>query len=198
MTFRVALVPVRAAVMGAASAVLSVSLLLSLGGCSPVSPEPDKSAPILSPDAVLAAAERYVRTVEETLGGTRVTAGPTDNTSPCTGRDGADAGPAGPRFLFYVDQVVVPAEQHRAAVERVRALFEGQGMTVLGFRELPGIGGFELRVENPRDRFTIQVTSTSPPTAFAVWVHSPCYLPPAVSGSPAAWRLGVGAGPQTM
>jgi hypothetical protein len=177
------------------AATLFACLLISVGGCSLLSEKPDKSAPILSPAAVLGSAKEYSRVIQEALGGKLVDYAPHQNDNRCTGRKGEVAGPDGPRSLFYADQVILPAEQHRAAVERVREALLARGFVVTeGITEFPKSGGVRLRVENPQDGFEIQVLSTSPPLEIGISVHSPCYLPP--SASPSAWQGAVGAGPQ--
>lgn len=141
-----------------------------------MSSQPDKSAPIMSPDAVLATAEEYSRTIREVLGGERVSYAPTRNTTPCTGANGEDAGEDGPRWLYYADNVILPGDRHQAAVERLSRVFTERGMVVQEDTKFTS-GGVRLRVENPQDGFGMQVQSTSPPTEITLRVSSPCYLP---------------------
>jgi hypothetical protein len=77
-------------------------------------------------------------------------------------------------YVFLNIQVLLPEEQHLAALQRMRERWRQVSYTIKSDRPLSGGTRGEIIVQNPADEFEIAVTSTVPPAGFAVSVESPC------------------------
>ena len=98
---------------------------------------------------------------------------PATNASPCTGKLGEND-----RQVFTVQgayNLTMPAEQQLETVAKVRDTFKADGYEITDDRVVSGQG--VLAAKAP-DGYSFYLQSTSPPTALALLVNSPCYRSP--------------------
>jgi hypothetical protein len=74
-------------------------------------------------------------------------------------------------------QIFVPQERHAALLAQLRQQWQARGFTVDLDVQASGKRDAELVVYSP-DRFRIRLIETTPPTAFALMISSPCRKSP--------------------
>jgi hypothetical protein len=99
---------------------------------------------------------------------------PSTNPGPCSGQRGETG-----RDIFAVQgayQVTMPVEKHTGTLARLRDLWKADGYTITDDRSF-GDGAGVLAARSP-EGYSVNVESTSPPSALALLVHSPCFRSP--------------------
>jgi hypothetical protein len=98
---------------------------------------------------------------------------PSNQPGPCSGKLGETD-----RDIFAVQgayNVDLPVEKHSDALARLRDQWKADGYTITDDRAIGSAGVIAAKAP---DGFSFTVQSTTPPTGFAVLVHSPCFKSP--------------------
>jgi hypothetical protein len=98
------------------------------------------------------------------------------NAASCVGRRGERS-----TEIFFVQgvyQLPVPADRHLAILDRVREHWQLRGYAITDDRTLSESGTGTLSAINPVDGYSVALQSTTPPEAFALFVHSRCHRSP--------------------
>jgi hypothetical protein len=94
----------------------------------------------------------------------------------CQGRNGETA--ADGRFdVAAVAQIPLAADQHVATLQRIHDDWAAKGYEITDHRTFSDGTSGVVAARNPADRIQISLESTVPPTALALMVVTPCYLP---------------------
>ncbi|HYN95506.1 MAG TPA: hypothetical protein VES42_16790 [Pilimelia sp.] len=94
---------------------------------------------------------------------------------PCTGKAGESSDAS--YWTGGTYQLFLPARQHAGTLARLREQWLRDGYTIGTYQTADDGRADKLEATAP-DRFTVSVTSTTPPTALALSVTSPCRLSP--------------------
>jgi hypothetical protein len=100
---------------------------------------------------------------------------PSNRPGPCSGKLGeTDSDIFAVQGAYNIDQ---PVEKHVETFTKLRDRWKADGYTITADRTF-GVDGSGVITAKSPDGFSFNVESTSPPTGFAVLVHSPCYKSP--------------------
>jgi hypothetical protein len=96
--------------------------------------------------------------------------------SPCEGERGESSDTIYTMVGIY--QLLVPAAEQAALLERVRANWQQQGYTITSQRTFPSDGVGEITATNPTDGVLLALTSGEPP-AMSLSINTTCHRRPA-------------------
>jgi hypothetical protein len=146
------------------------TLLLAVGGCTGIKGKGD-DVQIRSEADVTRQVQQYAEQTATAVGST-LTNGAASS-APCEGRAGELS-----EDIYYVQgtyQLPLAPEKQLATLARMRDQWRGQGYTITEDRTFPDSAEGTLTAKNPTDGYSIRLTSTRPPTALALLIHSDCY-----------------------
>ncbi|WP_411143242.1 hypothetical protein [Streptomyces sp. x-80] len=82
-------------------------------------------------------------------------------------------------FLDYAVRAPLPEVEHGNAIRAMRKTLEAEGYQISGYREDKSKKPWALMdAKGGRDKFSVTVQSSDPPTRLTFIVTTPCYLPP--------------------
>jgi hypothetical protein len=145
-------------------------VLLLLTGCD--SPEGKDDVKQVSHADARTLVDGYLRQVISAVGGTP-NAEPDFLPSPCEGQRGELS-----EFIYSMRggaQLPLPEAEQLGTLARLRDSWRQQGYTIVEDRTFPDGKSGTVVVRSPADGVRIAVDSTSPATALAIRVSTPCY-----------------------
>jgi hypothetical protein len=80
--------------------------------------------------------------------------------------------------MYGIYQLLVPAAEQHALIDRVRDAWHAKGYTITSQRTFPSDGLGEIRATNPNDGVQLSLTSGEPP-AMRLSIYTKCHQRPA-------------------
>jgi hypothetical protein len=149
------------------------ALLLTLTGCSARPGKDDNVKTLPEPEAI-SQVNQYGKKVAD-LAGAAELKNPTASGAACEGKVGEFSNDV--YYVLGTYQLPVPQDKHVATLSRLRDQWRQQGYTVKDDRISGETNTGVLTVQDPEGN-TINVESTNPPTALALFINTPCYKSP--------------------
>lgn len=148
-----------------------VGLVIGISGCGLVKDDNVHDVQTMSEAEVTRRVEQYAEQVAALIGGELVN--PAVNSAPCEG--GAGEMDEQIRYVQGAYQIPLAAEKHIETLARLRDEWRAKGWTITEDRTFPSGTQGGLAVTTNEDGYSISLTSTTPPNAFALLIHSTCY-----------------------